>query len=723
MDAGEFPHLPSPKWGEGQGDGAEESRDRPSGLSTGLTREEGFHLIDDITSINPGVILVLTGGEPLLYPHTLDFAEYASGKGLMVVIGTNGILLDNYMVGRLKEIGVSGVGISLDSIDPSIHDTFRGYPGAWRQAVEAIERCRRHGLPFQVHHSVMSFNWADVWEMVEFAHYKGARVVNFFFMVCTGRGEKLTDITPEQYEEVLSALIDLQAKYPGMMIRARCAPHFKRIAYQKDPHSPITKAEGYLGGGCLAGSHYCRIAPDGEITPCPYMPLSVGNVRRDRFPEIWENAAVFRELRAPQLKGKCGECEYEELCGGCRARPYADHGDYLDEDLWCQYKPEGGEKIGVAAMSEEMSLVWTKEAEERLNRLPFFLRSMIKGNVEKYAKEHGIISITPELLDELRRRRMGDKMPDMPITALSSGDNLLNSNSANSEEHHTELSKVSPELSPVSVAGSKDSASAMSLPWTKEALRRLEAIPEFMSGIFKEVAEEIAREKGHLEVNIEVWDRLEEMAGEKSEVESQKLETGGEKQAARMEDESEEGIEWTEEALREIENRYFGKPMFAKIFMSGIIKEDIEMFARSKGITRIDGEVLRAAAEEGKVNVEWSPEAWERLQKAPDFIRSGIRNAAEKRAMRMGVPAITSELLTQFRNMAMMKAVKRIKALGYHELTFDAFDFAKENFKNIRDNNEARERLDEIKEYVTSKGNVGLIDEEMLSKMKDFLRE
>ena len=261
------------------------------------------------------------------------------------------------------------------------------------------------------------------------------------------------------------------------------------------------------------------------------------------------------------------------------------------------------------------------------------------------------------------------------------------------------------------------------LPWTKEAMRRLENIPEFMRDIFREAAGEIAREKGHLEVNIEVWDSLEEMAGEKSEVESQQLETGGEKRADRMEDESEEGIEWTEEALREIENRYFGKPMFAKTFMSGIIKEDIEMFARSKGITRIDGEVLRAAAEEGKVNVEWSPEAWERLQKAPDFIRSGIRKAAEKRAMRMGVPAITSELLTQFRNMAMMKAVKRIKALGYHELTFDAFDFAKENFKNIRDNNEARERLDEIKEYVTSKGNVGLIDEEMLNKMKDFLRE
>ena len=250
IDAGELLHLPSP----------------PT-LSPELTREEGFRLIDDIAAVNPDMLLVLTGGEPLLYHYTLDYAGYASKKGLMVVVGTNGLLLDDDMVKRLIHAGVSGVGISLDSLDPSKHDAFRGYPGAWNRAVEAIERCRHHGLQFQIHNSVMSFNWRDVWEMVEFAHYHGARVVNFFFMVCTGRGERLTDITPEQYEEVLSTLIDLQAKYPGMMIRARCAPHFKRIAYQKDPHSPVTKAEGYLGGGCPAGSHYCRIAPDGRDHP------------------------------------------------------------------------------------------------------------------------------------------------------------------------------------------------------------------------------------------------------------------------------------------------------------------------------------------------------------------------------------------------------------------------------------------------------------------------
>jgi len=156
--------------------------------------------------------------------------------------------------------------------------------------------------------------------------------------------------------------------------------------------------------------------------------------------------------------------------------------------------------------------------------------------------------------------------------------------------------------------------------------------------------------------------------------------------------------------------------------MSGIIKEDIEIFARSKGIYRIDVDVLRVRAEEEKVDIAWSPEAWERLKKAPDFIRSGIKKAAERRARRMGISIITSELLTQFRNEAMMKAVKRIKALGFHELTFDVFDYARKNFKNIKDNLEAQERLDEIKEYVTSKGKIGLIDEEMLYKMKDFLK-
>ncbi|MBI5406979.1 MAG: radical SAM protein [Nitrospirae bacterium] len=659
-----------------------------------ITLEEGFRLIDEIASVNPDTILVLTGGEPLLYKHTIEFARYASTKGLMVVVGTNGLLLDDTTVKRLRESGVSGVGLSLDSLDPAQHDSFRGLPGAWKRTVDAIGRCRRHGLQFQIHNSVTSFNWREVPQIVEFAHQQGARVVNFFFMVCTGRGEELTDITPEQYEEVLSTLIDLQGKYPGMLIRARCAPHFKRTAYQKDPHSPITKAEGYLGGGCLAGSHYCRIAPDGEITPCPYMSLSVGNVRSDRFSQIWEDAPVFKELRSPQLKGKCGVCEYEDLCGGCRARPYASHGDYLDEDLWCQYVPRGGAKIGATTMNNEKNRdgsdkgkrSWTKEAEERLNRLPFFLRGMIRGNVEKYAEEHGITEITPELMDELRRKRFGDQMPGMP-----------------------EIPEGNPPVPPFNKRGE--------FPWTKEAQRRLEAVPEFMRGMFKEAVEEFARKGGHLEVNVEVWERVEEVYHE----DNQKSEARSKMQDARSEKGGEGRIEWTEESLQEIEGRYSNRPQFVKDFIVELIKEDIEKAALAGGLTLIEKKDLETIEAQGTAAVEWSEEAWKRLQKAPDFIRSGIKKAAERRASRMGIPLITPELLTEFRNMAMMKAVKRIKALGYKELTFDAFDYAKENIKKIRENKEAQERLDEIREYVTSKGKIGVIDKDMLNKMKEYL--
>ena len=116
-------------------------------------------------------------------------------------------------------------------------------------------------------------------EMVAVTHKLGARVVNLFFLVCTGRGEEMTDITPQQYEEVLTYLVDVQQQYPDMLVRARCAPHFKRIAYERDPNSPITKATGYMGGGCLAGTNYARVTPEGNLTPCPYMPVTAGNLR------------------------------------------------------------------------------------------------------------------------------------------------------------------------------------------------------------------------------------------------------------------------------------------------------------------------------------------------------------------------------------------------------------------------------------------------------------
>jgi radical SAM protein with 4Fe4S-binding SPASM domain len=392
--------------------------EREGKASEELTREEGFRMIDGIAEVNPAALLVLTGGEPLLRRDTPDFAEYAAGKGLMVVVGTNGILLDETMAQDLRQHGVQGVGISLDSARPDFHDRLRGRSGAWEGALRGIEACRRQGLPFQIHTTAMRENKAEIPEILALAHRLGTKVFHLFFLVCTGRGEGMADLAPEEYEELLTDLIRVQGEFPGMMVRAKCAPQHKRLLYQADPLSPLTRATGYDGGGCPAGTHYCRIDPRGDVTPCPYLPLSVGNVRREGFGAIWRESTVLAEFRNPTLKEKCGRCEFRLLCGGCRARPYALHGDYLGEDAWCVYEPKGGEPIPVAsflqepdAITPELTLPWTPEARAVLERIPYFLRHMVVRGTERYAREQAIAEITPALLEDLRRKLFGTDRP------------------------------------------------------------------------------------------------------------------------------------------------------------------------------------------------------------------------------------------------------------------------------------------------------------------------
>ncbi len=385
---------------------------KAGGGSDELSTEECYRLIDQIAEVNKGCLLVITGGEPLVRPDILDIARHAVKLGFIVVFGTNGMLINDRMAKTLVEIGVMGVGISIDSLNPDKHDHFRGVPGAFASALAGIEACKRNGLQFQVHFSAQPMNYQELPAVVEWAHTLGARVLNVFFMVCTGRGEELTDITPQQYEEVLGYLVDCQDQYKDMLVRARCAPHFKRLAYEKDPNSPLTKATGYMGGGCLAGTNYARVTPNGELTPCPYMPLSAGNVRETSFADLWERSDVFNSFRYPQLKGKCGDCEYTDICGGCRARPYVDHGDWLDEDQWCLYTPKGGEKIKVAFNTpEESEVAWDEASELRLSRIPYFLRAMVKKGVERHARENGIALVTIELMEELRKKRFGNDAP------------------------------------------------------------------------------------------------------------------------------------------------------------------------------------------------------------------------------------------------------------------------------------------------------------------------
>ncbi|MGE0700186.1 MAG: radical SAM protein [Hyphomicrobiaceae bacterium] len=375
-----------------------------------LRTDELTTLIGRIAALGGETMLVLTGGEPLLRPDLDTIARHASDLGLMVVVGTNGTPLDEPRVAALRAAGVHAVGISLDSLDPAYHDRFRGRQGAWQAATSGIDACRRGGLMFQVHFTVTDDNADDLDGMIDFARSAGAAVLNVFFVVCTGRGRSLSNISVATYEKVLGRLAEAAREEEGLIVRARCAPHFKRLAREMRPPLPITLADGYEAGGCLAGTRYCRVTPEGDVTPCPYMEASAGSVRDSDFAELWREAPLFAALRSPRLEGRCGTCEYAKLCGGCRARPLARDGNLMGEDFLCGYQPAGGAVIEAAA-SEGAPLTWAADAEARLSHVPAAVRRFVRKRVESHVRECGESVVRAAHLDALARRRFAGAAP------------------------------------------------------------------------------------------------------------------------------------------------------------------------------------------------------------------------------------------------------------------------------------------------------------------------
>jgi radical SAM protein with 4Fe4S-binding SPASM domain len=375
-----------------------------------LGTEEVRALLDEIAQRSTETMVVLTGGEPLLRQDLETLLTQGSKLGLFMVVGSNGMLLTDKRVQSLKAAGAMGIGISLDSLDHEYHNEFRGSPKAWQKTMSGMETCRRHGLAFQIHFSVTENNAHEVQAMIDFARASGAWVLNFFFLVCTGRGESMTDISPARYEQVLNQILEAQEQSQDLIIRARCAPHFQRVAHQRNPDSLLTRAEGYDGSSCIAGTHYCRITPEGGVTACPYIDDEVGNLREESFSKIWDHSPALQQLRTPQLQGKCGHCEYQALCGGCRARALATEGDLMAADTWCSYVPKTNKVIPVWT-EQGQGVEWSSAAEQRLSRVPAFLRKMIKKRAEGYVQEKHEHVVTTEHLDYLVKRRFGAAGP------------------------------------------------------------------------------------------------------------------------------------------------------------------------------------------------------------------------------------------------------------------------------------------------------------------------
>lgn len=380
----------------------------PQETATGeLATDECLRIAGEILALNPSPIFILSGGEPLLRDDLTTIAAFASGRGATVVVGTNGTLLTDNRIASLKAAGVTGVAVSVDSLDPGRHDRFRHGVGSYEATTAALERLRTHRLDFIIQTTVNKGNRRELGRLVAWAAEQGAVAFNGYFLVRTGRATRLSDLDPEGYEAVLAELVEHHRTYLGrMMVRAKCAPHFMRLLHRGAPDSPILNYQTR----CPCGTQYCRITPDGKLTPCPYLPVEAGDLRRQSFAEVWSGSLVFRALRAGALGGKCGRCEYRLLCGGCRARAYALEGDYLAADPSCAYEPaDGAEPIRPArpvTYGDRVAptLHWTPEAEARLRRIPSFVRGVVVRRLEDHARAHGRTEITVELLREVRER-------------------------------------------------------------------------------------------------------------------------------------------------------------------------------------------------------------------------------------------------------------------------------------------------------------------------------
>ena len=277
-----------------------------------LGTDECFRVIDEIAAFAPECLTILTGGEPLLRRDILEIVRRAAERELWVVVGTNGVRITENVARRLAEAGARGLSLSLDALDPDRHDRFRRVRGAWQNTVEGAQILNTTGLPFIVQTTASSHNLGELEAIADFAHDRlAAKVWNLYFLVPTGRGQFVSDMSPAQYDEVLASLYRIQQKYNRrMLVNAKCAPHYIKTVLENagvetdpmptDAESPgLSPIRTYSGGagGCPAGTHYMGIRPNGDVTPCPYLPVFAGNLRGSPLADLWTSSEVFTDIR------------------------------------------------------------------------------------------------------------------------------------------------------------------------------------------------------------------------------------------------------------------------------------------------------------------------------------------------------------------------------------------------------------------------------------------
>lgn len=307
-----------------------------------LSTAEGLKLLKGLKAVGSPVV-ILTGGEPLLREDVFDLAHAGSKLGLPMALATNGSLVTDEIAEKIDKSGIRRVALSIDGVASDTHDRMRNSPGSFSAAVKAASILRKHEVPFQVNTSVTKINEGELQSLSGLVEALGAVAWHIFMVVPTGRAVGISDslVDVKRYDEILQWLVN-KAATSGIEIKPTCAPQFYRIIRQSANSGNGAPANEHitLTRGCLAGQGFAFISATGNVQPCGYFPVTAGNVRKHTFGQIWKSSALFQQLRDPKkYKGRCGRCEFFNVCGGCRARALATSGHFLDDDCYCSYTP------------------------------------------------------------------------------------------------------------------------------------------------------------------------------------------------------------------------------------------------------------------------------------------------------------------------------------------------------------------------------------------------
>lgn len=328
-----------------------------------LSNAEGKALIDQIAEMHIP-IFVFTGGDPLKRPDVFELIRYAADKGVQVALTPSATpLLTREAMFKMKEAGLVRLGISLDGSSPEIHDKFRGLPGAWARTIQAVEWANEAGIPIQVHTTISRHNSNDLDNLCNLFEKLAIVMWNVFFLVPVGRGQLGDLLSGEEFEQVFGKIHELSQRV-SFQIKTTEAMHYRRYLLQHnleerrighghghpqaaryEAGAPTadakTRTMGWATRRVNDGKGFLFISHVGNVYPSGFLPIHAGNIREAPLADIYRNAPIFKSLRdTSKLEGKCGACEYKEICGGSRARAYAVTGDPLAQEPCCIYQPK-----------------------------------------------------------------------------------------------------------------------------------------------------------------------------------------------------------------------------------------------------------------------------------------------------------------------------------------------------------------------------------------------